>query len=322
MKSSKIQYVIYVIIGLLVIFAPIILNSKYQTHLLVLAGIYILLASGLNLITGYVGQLSLTHGAFLGIGAYTTALLNMHFGTPFIVNFFASAFVACFIAYLFGFVTLTVRGSAFIIMTVAFLHILHLLALNLVKFTQGQMGIGNIDKAQLFGMEFTSRLSYYYLVVVVSGIVIYIIYKLVHSRFGRAWVSIRENEDLAKSIGINVFKSANLAFILGAFFGGLGGSLYAHYITFISPDLFVFAITTQLLVMLIMGGKGTVMGPVIGAIIFTLLPEYLRIVEEWRLPIFGIILIVAIIFLPNGIIKLPSQLKGRKMKKTLKQENN
>jgi branched-chain amino acid transport system permease protein len=171
------------------------------------------------------------------------------------------------------------------------------------------MGIGNIPPAKIFGYEFLSKTAYYYLVLIVCAICIYSIYKLVNSRIGRAWITIKENEALAKSVGVNVFQYANIAFIVGAFFAGLAGSLYAHYVNFVSPDLFLFFITTELLVMMIMGGKGTVAGPVIGAIIFSMLPEYLRIAEKWRLPIFGAILIVGILFLPNGIVKLPSRVQ-------------
>jgi branched-chain amino acid transport system permease protein len=171
------------------------------------------------------------------------------------------------------------------------------------------MGIGNIPPAKIFGYEFLSKTAYYYLVLIVCAICIYSIYKLVNSRIGRAWITIKENEALAKSVGVNVFQYANFAFVIGAFFAGLAGSLYAHYVNFVSPDLFLFFITTEMLVTMIMGGKGTVAGPVIGAIIFSMLPEYLRIAEKWRLPIFGAILIVGILFLPNGIVKLPSRVQ-------------
>jgi branched-chain amino acid transport system permease protein len=237
------------------------------------------------------------------------------------MNFVASGVTAAIISYLFGLVTLRVRGSAFIIMTVSFLHILHLLALNLVGFTQGQMGIGNIAPARIFGYELLSKTAYYYLVFVVCGICIYTIYKLVNSRIGRAWITIKENEALAKSVGVNVLQYANLAFVIGAFFAGLGGSLYAHYVNFVSPDLFLFLITTELLVMMIMGGKGTVVGPVVGAVVFSMLPEYLRMAEKWRLPIFGAILIVGILFLPNGLVKLPNLIREWRAQKPQNQGN-
>lgn len=299
---------IYGVIGVLLLIFPLVVRSQYQVHLMVLAGIFVILASGLNLLSGYVGLLSLTHGAFLGLGAYISAMLSKNYGTPFLLNFLLAGVLTAVISYLFGLVSLRVRGAAFIIMTMSFLQILHLLALNLVKFTQGQMGIGNIPRAKIFGYVFASKTSYYYLVLAVCVISIYIIYRLVNSRIGRAWITIRENEDLAKSVGVDVFSYANLAFVIGAFFAGLAGSLYAHYITFISPDLFLFAITTELLVMMIMGGKGTITGPIIGAIVFSMLPEYLRIAAKWRMPIFGAILVIGIIFLPNGIVKLPNQI--------------
>lgn len=315
MIAKKPRNIVYAVLLVFLFIAPLVINSRYQQHLFVLAGIYVLLASSLNLLTGYVGLLSLCHSAFFGIGAYTAAILNTRLGVPFILTFFASGIVAAGVGYFFGLISLRVRGSAFIIMSVSFLHIMHLLALNMVNFTQGQMGIGNITRASIFGYTFASRESYYYLVLVVCIVAVYLIYRLVNSRVGRAWVTIRENEELAKSVGVDVFKFANLAFVFGTFGAGVAGSLYAHYITFVSPDLFLFAMNTQILVMLIMGGKGTVVGPIVGGIVFSMLPEFLRVADEWRMPIFGAILVVGIIFLPNGVIKLPQQIKSLKAKK-------
>ena len=302
MKLIQLKKILYILVVIIIFSLPLFIKDMYQIHLIIQAGIYILLTSGLNLITGYVGLLSLAHAAFFGIGAYTSGLLCTRLSLPFLINFIAAGLIAALISYLFGLVSSRVRGSAFIIMSLALLNVLHLIVLNWVDFTGGQMGIGNIERANIFGFEFFHKVAFYYLVLVIDILCIYIIYRLVNSKIGRSWITIRQNEDLAKSIGINVFKYTNFSFVLGAFFAGLAGSLYAHYITFISPDLFLFAINTQILVMLIMGGKGTIMGPVIGAIIFSMLPEYLRMAKDLRMPIFGAILIIGVLFFPDGLM--------------------
>ncbi len=309
--NSNIKYIIGI---LLLILLPFLINNEYLLHLLIMGGIYTLLVSGLNLIVGYIGQLSLCHPAFFGIGAYTTGLLFKRLSTPFLLNFLLAGIITAIISIGFGYITLRVRGSAFIIMTVSFLHIMHLLVLNEVDFTMGQKGISGIPNINILGYNFNTKTSYYYLILILCLFTLFIIYRLVNSEIGRAWKAIRDNENLAKSIGINVFKFSNFAFVSGAFIAGLAGSIYAYYINYISPDLFLFSITTTLLVMLIMGGKGTILGPVIGAIIFTLLPEYLRFISEWRMPVFGVILILGILFFPRGLFSI-KEILSMKMKK-------
>ena len=311
MNLIKLRKILYILVIIIIFSLPLIINNMYQIHLFIQAGIYVLLALGLNLITGYVGLLSLAHAAFFGIGAYTSGLLCTRLSFPFLIDFIAAGLIAGLISYLFGQITIRIRGSAFIIMSLALLNISHLIILNWVDFTGGQMGISNIKKANIFGFEFSHKIDFYYLVIIIVIFCIYIIYRLVNSKIGRAWIAIRENEDLAKAIGINVFEYANFSFVLGAFFAGLAGSLYAHYITFISPDLFSFAINIQILVMVVMGGKGTIIGPIIGAILFSTLPEYLRIAKDLRMPILGAIIIIGILFLPNGLAGVFNKLNIR-----------
>ncbi len=288
---------------------PWIIRDNYNMHLIIMSMIFIELAAGLNLIVGYVGQLSLGHAAFFGIGAYTSALFNLNLGVPFWEGMILAGGMAALIGFLLGYVTLRVRGHCFVLITIAFAEIFKLIHFNWVELTHGQMGLSDIHPPAiqipgLVEMVFSTKAQYYYLALVLVAVTIYANSRLVHSRLGRAFVGIRENEMLAESVGINAFKYSMVAFVVGAFFAGIAGSYYAHYITFISPDLFSFSVTTTMIVMLVMGGKGTVAGPIVGAVIFTILPEYLRIAEKLRLPIFGLILLIGIMYMPQGLIKV------------------
>jgi branched-chain amino acid transport system permease protein len=306
MKQRKILSGLFATLLLLL---PFIIRDNYNMHLIIMSMIFIELASGLNLIVGYVGQLSLGHAAFFGIGAYTSALLNLKLGIPFWEGMILGGGMASLIGFFLGYVTLRVRGHCFVLITIAFAEIFKLIHFNWVDLTHGQMGLSDIAPPAiripgLMDLVFSTKSQYYYLALVLVAITIYINSRLVHSRLGRAFIGIRENEMLAESVGINAFKYSMVAFVVGAFFAGIAGSYYAHYITFISPDLFSFSVTTTMIVMLVMGGKGTVVGPIVGAVIFTVLPEYLRIAEKLRLPIFGLVLLIGIMYMPQGLIKV------------------
>ena len=295
--------------GVFVFLLPFIVRDNYNLHLIIMSMIFIELAAGLNLIVGYVGQLSLGHAAFFGIGAYTSALLNLNLGVPFWEGMVLAGGMAALIGFLLGYITLRVRGHCFVLITIAFAEIFKLIHFNWVDLTHGQMGLSDIHPPAikipgLVDMVFSTKGQYYYLALVLVIITVYVTGRLVNSRLGRAFIGIRENEMLAESVGISAFKYSMIAFVIGAFFAGIAGSFYAHYITFISPDLFSFSVTTTMIVMLVMGGKGTVAGPIVGAVIFTIVPEYLRIAEKLRLPIFGLILLIGIMYMPQGLIKV------------------
>lgn len=288
---------------------PFFVGSDYQKHILIMGGIYVILVASLNLLIGYVGEISLGHTAFFGIGAYTSALLFLQLGVPFWLGLPAAGVVAGIFGFLIGYPTLRTRGPYFVIVTLAFSEILRLIFSNWISFTNGPMGLKNIQPPTLnlggrVYYEFSSKTSYYYLILGLVSFTLYLCYRYVNSRFGRACMAIRENEPLAQSVGISAAKWGIATFVLSTFLAGLAGSFYAHYVLFISPDLFGFSFTINMLLMLIIGGKGTMVGPVLGAVLFTIIPEYLRVADIYRLPIFGIILMLAVLFLPRGMIQL------------------
>lgn len=292
---------------------PPILGEGYHLHLLIMATIFVILAASLDLIVGVCGLLSLGHAAFFGIGAYTSALLFMHFGLSMWAGMLAGAVMSGLAAFLLGVLVLKVRGHRFVISTVAFAEVMRLVAFNWTDLTHGQTGLPGIlppviTIPGLGSVDLVSKIAFFYVAVAIAAVSVAILWRLAHSPLGDAFVAVRENENLAESVGISVYRHAVIAFTVGGFFAGIGGSLYAHYVSFVGPDLFEFSYTMLILVMVVMGGKGTIVGAALGALVFTLLPEYLRITEAYRLVFFGGILIVAVLFFPRGLIEILLQL--------------
>ncbi len=281
--------------------APWILTGKYHGHLLVLAGLFVLMALGLDLVLGYIGELSLGHAAFFGIGAYATALLTRSFGVPFPVDLVLACLGTGIFGFLIGFASLRLKGPYFAIVTFGFAEILRLVVLNWISVTRGPMGLPDIPAASLFGFTFNSERRYYYLVLVLAGLAILVTRRLLASTLGQAFLAIRENEELATAVGIHTFRCKVVAFGIGMMFTGAAGSVYARYVHFVDPTALGFFYTYTVVAMVIVGGQGSIRGTIIGALLFTLLPEYLRVTETYRLPAFGVLIIVATVFLPEGI---------------------
>lgn len=301
---------------LFLLILPLVIVSDYQKHILIVAGIYVILVSALNLLIGYLGEISLGHIAFFGIGAYTSALLSLKWGTSYWIGLPAAGITAGIFGFLIGYPTLRTRGPYFVIVTLAFSEILRLICNNWIPLTNGPMGLKNVRPPGLYlgtliHYDFSSKNSYYYLILALVSFTLYVCYRFVNSRFGRACMAIRENEPLASSVGICASKWGIFTFVLSTFLVGLAGSFYAHYVLFISPDLFGFSLTVNMLFMLIIGGKGTLAGPVLGAILFTIIPEYLRVAEIYRLPIFGLLLMLAVLFVPQGMTQLLEPISRR-----------
>ena len=190
---------------------------------------------------------------------------------------------------------------------------LAIVATNWVGLTNGPMGLPGIEAPNfsipgLFEFEIESKAEYYYLMITIVAIMTYIIYRLLNSVIGRAAISLRENEALSESVGVSAFYFGMIIFITASVFAGVGGSFYAHYYSYLNPEIFGFIYTISMLVMLITGGKGTIIGPILGCFVFTLMPEVLRGAEAYREPIFAIILIVVAMFLPQGLSGLITQL--------------
>jgi len=264
--------------------------DPYYLRILMLIGINVILALGLNLITGVTGQLSMGHAGFMSLGAYTSAILSMQVGCPFYLSLLAGALVAGLFGFIIGIPTLRLEGDYLAMVTIGFAEIIRVFFLN---FEPGGKAVG------LSGIPQNTSF------VLVWGIVIIILIlntKLLKSRTGRALYAIRENEIAAESSGINTTLLKVFAFTAGSFLAGLGGGLYAHYMYFIRPQDFGFMKSIELLNMVVLGGMGSIPGTFIGAVILTLLPEMLRVVAEYRLLFYGALLVILMIFRPNGLL--------------------
>ena len=279
---------------------PWVLPGSYHRHILVLAGLFVLMALGFDLVLGYLGELSLGHAAFFGIGAYTTALLTRHFGTPFPLDLIAAGLLTGGFGLLIGLPSLRLKGPYFAIVTFGFAEILRLVALNWTAVTRVPMGLPDIPHA-------SSAPAHQHRDQVLlpdprpgrgRGRVTR---RLLDSTVGHAFLAIRENDELAAAAGIATFRFKLIAFCAGMVFTGAAGSVYARYVHFVDPTALSFYYTVTVASMVIVGGQGSVAGTITGALLFTLLPEYLRVAEQARLLVFGAFLMVAIVFLPDGV---------------------
>lgn len=296
----------HVVLALIIISAlvPCIVHDSYYLHICILAFVYIMLTQGLNLLSGYVGQLSLGHQTFLGIGGYTSALLAIYSGMPVLLAILVAGLFSAVCSYFIGLITFRTRGSYFVIMTTAFAEIVRLVINNSEGITNGPMGLRGIPSPVIFGYLIKTKAAYYYLGLFLAVVTVYVCYRIVDSRTGRAFVALREQEALAKSVGISFTKYALIAAVIGGFFAGIAGGYYAHYAHFISTDVLTFNYTVTMLLMMVIGGKGTIMGPVIGSVLFSFIPEFLRAYDDFRLPIYGVILIVSVLFMPQGLMPI------------------
>ncbi|HID70211.1 MAG TPA: branched-chain amino acid ABC transporter permease [Desulfobacterales bacterium] len=279
--------------------------STYQTNIMTTALMYVVLGLGLNIVVGVAGLLDLGYVAFYAVGAYSYALLNMHFNMGFWTVLPIGGLFAAFLGVLLGFPVLRLRGDYLAIVTLGFGEIIRLILENWNDFSQGPSGIANISRPSFFGMEmsFDGGITYiYYLVVALVVFTIFVVNRLQNSRLGRAWLALREDEIACQAMGIDKTKTKLIAFSLGAFWAGLVGVIFAAKTTFVNPASFTFLESAIILSIVVLGGMGSIVGVIFGALILILMPEYLRALSEYRMLAFGGILVVMMVFKPDGII--------------------
>jgi branched-chain amino acid transport system permease protein len=274
--------------------------SGYLITILIIIVIYAMLAHSLNIITGHAGQISLGHAAFFGIGAYTSAMLYTEAGFPFWISIPLAAVVAGIVGALLGIPCLRVRDDFLAITTMGINFVVEAIFLY-IPFFGGAMGIGGINLPKWFGREMTKP-EYFILILVVFFFLLLLDRRMGHSWIGLAWASIREDEQAAGAMGVDVVRFKVLAFILGSAIAGLAGGFYAHFLTFIMPQNFGFGQSIVVLSMVVFGGIGTRWGPIVGAIILGILPEVSRPIMEYRTLIYGVLLLGMMRFQPGGLL--------------------
>lgn len=282
---------------------------NYFLHIFILVGIYSILGISLNLLAGYSGLLTICQAGFYGLGAYATALLTLKCGLPWFATLPLSFVMAGICAYAIGKITLRFRDDYFVIATFAFQIILYSLMLNWASLTQGPMGLPGIKQPVIFNWEIDEHWKFLVLVLIILTLCFWVVRRLVASPFGRSLKGIREDENCVLSAGKNpiVFKTS--AFTIGAMLAGLSGSLYAGYITFIDPSSFTVQELIFILAIVIIGGAGSLWGPVIGAVVLVSLPEALRfigmpssIAANMRQILYGAALVACMMWRPQGLI--------------------
>ncbi len=295
--------------------APLRLGG-YELTVLTVMLVFVLLTVGLDLVSGYCGQSSFAQGAFYGIGAYTAAILSRDLGTGILVNLPAGAVVAGLFGILLGIPALRLSGHFLGIVTIAFQTIVYLVLSQWTAFTGGQVGISLPPTGQLsvFGLPLVridDVRSFYWLALVVSVVGLTIAWRLTRSRLGQEWIAIRDDEKLAGAIGLNATSGKLAAFVFSAALAGMAGVLIAHALRGVTPDDFTIWTSATIVAMMVVGGRGTFVGPILGAVLLTALPEVLGRLAEYKLIIFGGLMIVMVTFLPEGLFGWASRRLSR-----------
>lgn len=289
---------------------PFIQTNSYWQHVLGVALIGAILALGLQLLVGMAGLLSLGQGAFYGIGAYVSAALSMHLGMPFLLALLIAGLVAALSSLLLVPIV-KLPSSSLAVATLGFNIIIYLIILNEDWATGGSYGLLNVPPPSIFGYSLDSERDMYFLCLVIAALVYVALDRLVHSRFGRALKAISQDEDAARACGISLVRYKSKCFLVAAFTAGIAGSLYAHHARYLNPNDFTFNKSIEILIMVVVGGLGSLPGAVIGAMIIVLMPEFLRSSGELRLILFGLLVVVLMGVSRGGIAGLAPMLTQR-----------
>lgn len=282
--------------------------EAYFIHLAILVGIYLILALSLQLALGYAGLINLGHIAFFSIGAYISALLTLN-GIAFIVAILLAGIISAFFGFLLSIPTNKLKGDYLALATLSFTFVVYEVTLNWNSLTRGPLGLPGIPKPSIFELNFSSNFSFLILTIILVLAVYFIIKKIVDSPFGKVLEATRDNELATRILGKNTFKIKSIALATSAFFAGIAGSLFAHYITYIDPSSFTITQLIPILSIVIIGGLASLRGTIIATIILVLLPEPLRfigfassVVGPMRQIIYALILLLILIYRPKGII--------------------
>ncbi|MEW5692902.1 MAG: branched-chain amino acid ABC transporter permease [Candidatus Hydrogenedentota bacterium] len=301
--SSRHQLFLYcIVLSVLFLFPYLPLVNNYILHIFILTLIYVVLALSLNVVIGFAGLLDLGFIAFYGIGAYTTAILITR-GYSFWVTMILGIIISLIFRFIIGMTTLRLRGDYLAIVTLGFGEIVRIvLNNNPFLLTNGPLGISSIPAPQIAGFILSSRISSYYLILIICLITFYIVMRLEHSKISRMWEAVRENEDAASSCGINVFLMKISSYLLAAVFAPIAGSFFAQYQKFVSPESFNFFESITIVCIVVLGGMGSIPGVICGSFIIAIMNELLRDLAQYRMLAFGLILVCVMIFKPDGLI--------------------
>lgn len=298
-------------LALFILVFPLVLYTStfsYYLDIMVFVGLISMITMGLSLLMGYAGQISLGHAAFYGLGAYTSGIMTVKLGLNPWLALLAGAALSAAVAVVVGSPSLKLRGHYLAMATLGFGQIIFIIFNEWISMTEGPDGFGGIPRLSIFGFTFDTSLSYFYLVWTVAILMLIFILNLIHSRNGRALMSIHGSEVAAMAMGVNAARLKIQVFVISAVMASVAGSLYAHYVRFINPPVFDLFFSIKLLMMVVIGGMTNVWGALLGAALITFLPEWLIFLEGFDVLAYGLILVLIVMFLNKGLISLPGVL--------------
>ena len=297
--KNVVRYSVLALMFAFMVYLPLS-SSRFTQEIMTNMLFYVVVCLGLNIIVGFAGLLHLGYAAFFAVGAYVTGIMSATYGINFWVTLPFSIVAAIIAGLAIGAPTLRLRGDYLAIVTLGFGEIIRFTVRN-IGITGGAVGLIGIERPVFFGSVINQISHFYYMFFILAIIAIFVSYRLHYSRLGRAWKYIREDEDAAAAMGINVVYTRLYAFIIGSCFGALAGSFFAAKMTAISPDSFMFIHSVMILLAVVLGGMGKIPGVVLGAIIVTLFPEISRDIGQYRLIIFALVLLVLMLYRPQGL---------------------
>jgi len=320
MKNLKPWHKALIFLGIIAAVStlPFLAANPYQVHILNMVGLYMLLNFGLNVAMGYCGQINLALAAFWGVGAYTSTLLTVDLGLNFWVALPISGLAVAILGALVGLPSLKVRSHYLAIVTIGLGEIINLVLVNERKITRGAIGISNIPSPSIFGFELNSVHRYFYFILVMVALGYLLARHIVNNRIGRNFIAIRDDYVAAQVMGINIAYYQILAFALSGFYAGITGSLYAHMINYVSPDIFAFHSMMFVLTMTLVGGMGSLTGSVIGSSL-VIVHEYLRGFKDFQLVIYGLVVMLVVLFFPGGVVGLADRIRSWRRPKAVKE---
>lgn len=294
----------FVLVGIAILLAlPKVVDSQYIMRVIMLSMVNIVLAVSLNMLIGFLGQMSFGHAAFYGIGAYTTGLIAVKLGiTDILVVLPCSMLVAGILGLILALPVLKLKGYYLAIVTLGFCEIIRMIELNWMSLTNGPLGLKPIPKPSILGFQLNNMTKMYYYILILLIFVTFVVWAVINSRTGMAIRAIRDDDLAATSMGINVFKHRVITFVISSMLASVAGSFYAMYSWYIDPSLFTTSISTQINLMVILGGLGNIVGSYVGATILTVLPETLRFLADYRMLIYGVLMVWMIVTRPQGML--------------------
>lgn len=302
MKSTSSTIGWLLLLALAIAF-PFVSDNDYYLTVMATAYVFAIATLGLNLITGYTGQFNLAHSGFMAVGAYTVGILTVDHGMPFWIAFLLSGCIAALLGFFIGILSLRLKGHFFSIFTLCVGYIMYLVIEKWDSLTHGTVGIMGIPApTPIAGVEFETPRAQYFLVLFFLALAVWVMRRIAHSLLGRTFMAIRNGDDLAEALGINLMRNKVLAFMLSVFYAGLAGGLYAGFVRFLGPGIASVDHTFDMTMYMLIGGIGTLFGPLLGAITVPWITQSLQFLQDYRFVVFGPLLIALVIFLPNGVV--------------------